>query len=310
MLTKKNFVIVGSVTLALVICYSVFSVVTVNLALTARASEIGLYPDQFGLSYEDIEFSPRGDESITLRGWWIPASDDFQPEVSKGTVIGVHGLDGNRENLLEMAPSYIGEGFSFLIFDLRGHGMSDKAPMGAGLKEIQELQGAIDFVVLTHTPGPGGIFLHGLSYGAAIVLLTGHNEVSVGGVFSDSSFASLTDLVVQEVADRTYLPLWGASLFRPGLVRAAKVMKGLDLDKVLPAEAAGEYTYPIALVHCKSDQRIKITHLAQIRAQVQEPPCLVAYLNCDHSNARFDHAEHYNATALSYFNSRIEGDLE
>ena len=136
MLTKKNFVIASSVMLALVICYSVFSIVTVNLALTARTSEIGLYPDQFGLIYEDIEFSPRGDESITLRGWWIPASDDFQPAVSKGTIIGVHGLDGNRENLLEMAPSYIGEGFSFLIFLNSGRYLPACLINQTGIKEL------------------------------------------------------------------------------------------------------------------------------------------------------------------------------
>ena len=300
MVTKKNALIIALIFSAIVITYFAVSVVTLNLALTARASEIQRFPSELGLGYKDIEFPPRDENSIRLKVWCIPA------EKSKAVGIGVHGLDSNREHLLELAPAINQEGFSLLLFDLRGHGLSDKARMGAGLEEVKDIQGAIDFAVSNYTSESNKIFLHGISYGAAAALLAGHQESDVAGVLSDSAFASLTDLIIGEVADRTYLPLWGAELLRPGLTRSAKIFKGIDLDEVLPAEAAGEYDYPLGLVHCKADQRVEITHLAQIRAKVQEPPWIVAYTNCEHASAQYDHREHYVASALNYFNSRLE----
>ena len=100
--------------------------------------------------------------------------------------------------------------------------------------------------------------------------------------------------------------LWGAALFKQGLTLSARIIKNIDIDTVLPAEAAKEYEYPLGLAHCKADQRVEITHLARIRANVQEPPWLVAYTNCKHANARYNHQEHYTASVLNYFNSRLE----
>ena len=42
-------------------------------ALDAEVKALGERPSAFGLAYEEVEFSPRGWDELTLRGWWMSA---------------------------------------------------------------------------------------------------------------------------------------------------------------------------------------------------------------------------------------------
>ena len=125
-------------------------------------------------------------------------------------------------------------------------------------------------------------------------------------MFADSSFAVLVDLIVQEVSGRTSLPSWGATALQPGIVWMARLTKGIDVTEVRPADAAGEYRYPLGLAHCDEDERIPLKgHLTEIRAAVQAPPRMTIYENCGHSDAWDDYPGHYGAYVLDYFDERL-----
>ena len=266
-------------------------------ALDAEVKALGERPSAFGLAYEEVEFSPRGWDELTLRGWWMPA------EEARGTVIRVHGVDSNRNSLLGLAAPLAAAGYSVLAFDLRGHGESDDARMGAGLDERDDVLGAIDYVVRER--GAGAIFLHGNSYGGAIALMAGWREPRVRGVFADSAFASLPDLVVQEVARRTVLPSWAASALRPGIGLVSRWVYGIDLNDVQPAEDAGEYGFALGLAHCRPDERISLAHLERIRAALRLTPYLEIYEDCPHSDAWDVHPMRYAAAVIEYLDARL-----
>ena len=280
--------------LVLAALYLGISYYIADSALDAEAHPLEERPEDFSLQYEDVEFSPRGWPDITLRGWWMPAPDP------QGVVIRTHGIDSTRSSLLGMVPALVDNGFSVLVFDLRGHGESDLAQMGAGIYEREDLLGAVDYAIQERGARPGAIFLHGNSYGGAIALMAGWREPAVAGVFADSAFASLSDLVVQEVARRTSAPSWLASALRPGVILMARLTKGLDVDGVRPEEDAARYSYPIGLAHCDIDDRIPISHLERIRSQLQHPPQLTVYEGCAHSDAWDDFPSRYEAILLDY----------
>lgn len=266
-------------------------------ALDAKVKALGERPSAFGLVYEEVEFSPRGWDDLTLRGWWMPAED------ARGTVIRVHGVDSNRNSLLGLAAPLVGAGYSVLAFDLRGHGESDEARMGAGLDERDDVLGAIDYVA--REQGAGAIFLHGNSYGGAIALMSGWREPRVRGVFADSAFASLPDLVVQEVARRMLLPSWAASALRPGIGLISRWVYGIELGDVQPAVDAGEYGFALGLAHCRLDERISLAHLERIRAALRLPPYLEVYEDCPHSDAWDVHPARYAAGVIRYLDARL-----
>lgn len=281
--------------------YLAASFYIVDSALDAEANPLEERPEDFALQYEDVEFSPRGRPGLTLRGWWIPAQD------ARATLIRVHGIDSNRSSALGTVPALVESGYSVLAFDLRGHGESDLAQMGAGLHERDDVLGAVDYAIGERGAEPGAIFLYGRSYGGAIVLMSGWGEPAVAGVYADSSFASLSELVVQEVARRTSAPSWLASVLRPGVVLMARLSKGLDIEAVHPAEDATRYPYAIGLAHCDIDDRIPISHLDRIRAGVRHPPRLTVYEGCTHADAWNDYPDRYEANLIAYLDERLSG---
>lgn len=281
------------------VLYLVISLYIVNTALVAERNEIEEFPEDFGLAYENVEFSPRDWPDLTLRGWWLPAED------AKGVVIRVHGLDSTRAASLGMVKALVDGGYSVLTFDLRGHGESDVAQMGAGIHEKDDLRGAIDYVLNERGAEPGRVLVYGDSFGGAIALMTAHSEPAVVGVFSDSSFTSVSDLLIQEVADRTRAASWSATALRPGILFMANTMKGLDITEVRPVDSAALYEYPLGLVHCRGDERVPLAHLAQIRNQVQAPPHMTIYESCEHSQGWEDFTDHYEAYLLNYFDERL-----
>ncbi|MCY4581680.1 MAG: alpha/beta fold hydrolase [Chloroflexi bacterium] len=279
--------------------YLLVSLYIVNTALVAERNEIEERPEDFGLRYDEVEFSPRDWPEITLRGWWIPAQDP------KGVVIRIHGLDSTRDSSLGMVKTLVDEGYSVLTFDLRGHGESDPAQMGGGIHEKDDLRGAIDYVLEERGAVPGRVLLYGDSFGGAIALMTAVDEPAVVGLFSDSSFTSVSDLLIQEIADRTRAARWSATALRPGILFVARTVKGLDINTVRPLDSAALYEYPLGLVHCRGDERVPLSHLAQIRAQAQEFPHMAIYENCEHSQAWDEYPDHYEAFMIDYFDQRL-----
>ena len=201
---SRLYKIVAALIVLVAIIYLAASIYVANSALSAEVKPIAERPDDFGVAYEDVEFSPRGEPELTLRGWWLPPESGSP----RATIIRVHGIDNNRDSLLGLSAALTREGFAVLVFDLRGHGESDEAQMGAGLHERNDVLGAVDYAIAERGARPGAIILHGNSYGGAISLMAGWHEDAVAGVFADSAFASLSELVAQEVARRTFLPKW------------------------------------------------------------------------------------------------------
>ena len=296
---RGRVLLAAAVVVALGLLYLLVSFYIVNTALVAERNEIEEFPEDFGLAYEEVEFSPRDWPALTLRGWWMPTED------AKGTVIRVHGLDGTRDSSLGLSKALVDGGYSVLAFDLRGHGESDPAQMGAGIHEQDDLRGAIDYVLTHRGAEPGRVLLYGDSFGGAIALMTAVDEPAVVGLFSDSAFTSVSDLLIQEVADRTRAARWSATALRPGILFVARVAKGLDISEVRPVDSVALYDYSLGLVHCSTDERVPLEHLIQIRAQVQAPPRMTVYEGCEHSQGWEDYTDHYEAYLVDYFDERL-----
>lgn len=297
-MSRPTIIKLGVTVIALLaLIYAASSVYIADRSLSAERKPIDQHPTDLGLVWEAVEFSPRGGPELRLRGWWLPAAD------SRATIIRVHGVDSNRGSLLGLSVALTRAGFSVLVFDLRGHGESDAARMGAGLDERQDVLGAIDYAKGERESEI--ILLHGNSFGGAIALMTGWRDEAVVAVFADSAFASLSDLVAQEVSHRARLPGWAAQALRPGIVLAGRLFYGIDIGRVEPASDAARYEYRLGLTHCRPDDRIPIEHMERIAAAAQTPPSSRVFDDCEHGDAWQEHALEYEALVIDYFNERL-----
>jgi len=294
-------IIVGAIAaIILAFLYLGVSWYVVDQALKGEVLALEQYPDEFGLTYKDVAFHPRGDDSITLRGWWLPADEPI------GSIIWVHGVDNNRATELPMLHDLINEGFSVLAFDLRGHGESDAVPLGAGYKEPADVRGAMDFLLDEKLGTPNEVLLMGWSFGAGIALMAAAGEPSVVAVYADSPFASLTDVMINEITLRTPVPGWLASTLRPGIVQMAN-LRGIKVDEVQPEVAVTGYTdLVIGLAHCRGDERIPVEHSLRIRAAAAKTGAWFnLYPRCGHNDAYDNFTEQYVSIVTNYFREQL-----
>ena len=297
-LTRKRLSIAGATLLAIAVIYVGLSWYVVDQALQGTDTPFEHHPADLGMKFEDVEFSPRGDDSITLRGWWLPTSDPI------ATLVWSHGLDKNRAERLPMMREFVDFGFSVLVYDFRGHGESDDVALGAGYHEVNDLHGAIDFVLDSKGAEPGKLVLMGQSFGAAVTLMAGVGEPAVVGVFADSSFASLEDVMIGEIEERTPFPSWVAEALRPGIIAMGSA-RGIDIPAVSPEAFASQYTLPIALAHCQADERIPVEHTIRIRSVAPGAVWMNLYPRCEHAGAYDDFTEQFFGVATNYFLERL-----
>lgn len=279
--------------------YALASWYIVGQGLVAEVSPIEHTPAERGVAYEEVTFSPRGWDEVTLRGWWLQADE------SAPTIVWLHGLDSNKGSRIDVVAGLRGAGFNVLAFDFRGHGESDRVAMGAGVHEQDDLLGAIDWLANERSVSIDRVGLLGLSYGGAVALLTAAREPRLRAVVVDSAYASLTELMTGEVADRTSAPEPAVTALLPGILLSARASRGLNLNDASPEPAAAALDYPIALVHCRDDERVPLEHSLRLRDAAPEGSTLVIVDGCEHGRASEAEGGAYVERAAGYFRGRL-----
>jgi fermentation-respiration switch protein FrsA (DUF1100 family) len=167
-------------------------------------------PQDFSLDSESVSFLST--DGLRLTAWFIPAKG-----ASRGTIILVHGIDGNRSNMLPRAWFLALAHYSVLDMDLRAHGGSQGSYATPGYIEARDILGAVAY--LRHARGYNGpIVVYGHSYGAVAALYAAAHSPNIAAVISDSAFISFenmmkraTDLLAKD-PDRSHLDRLGLRL--------------------------------------------------------------------------------------------------
>ena len=135
--------------------------------------------------YETIHLSTK--EKIDIEAWYMPADS------SKGTIIMVHGLGGNKSLLMSEAYEFRYFGFNVLFFDLRAHGNSNGNTTTLGVRESEEVKLAYDYIF---KKGEKRVFLYGISLGAVVIAKAIYDyNLSPSGIVLDMPFGSLKKLL-------------------------------------------------------------------------------------------------------------------
>ncbi len=223
------------------------------------------FPEQYGLTYEDVVFPSRGD-GLQPSGWLFPPASASPPA---RPIVVVHGWKRDRQSeldsrVLEVAAHLVSSGRAVLVFDLRGWGRSAGSRFSLGPNEMRDLGGAIDFLGQRGL-ADDGVDLLGYSMGAATVLLVAPTETGVHAVVEDSGYAELPTVLDQQVPNYSGLP----PLFTPGGVLAASVLTGVNLYSIRPVDGVATLAarnIPLLIIHGKADQLVPVGHARRLAA--------------------------------------------
>jgi uncharacterized protein len=252
-------------------------------------------------AYEDVSFKSR--DGLTLTGWWFPA-----PGAATKAAVMVHGKDQNRIDSSfdpgRIARFLLADGWSVLLFEMRGHGQSDGLRWGLGEYEPNDILGAIDLAAQKIGQPRGRVATIGESMGGGSVLMTVGRDPSIGPVVVDSAYAS-APVVVDEVGPQySGLP----AFFTPGLVLASRVLYGLDIGSVVPADVVRAHPERAFLfIQCVDDHTVAMHHGVDLKNASANPGTQLWLVNgCGHVKAFITHPQAWQDHVLSFLDGQVK----
>lgn len=184
---------------------------------------------------------------VVLRGWLFR-----KPQVSRGTVIFLHGSADNRASGIGAARHLLQRGFTVLAYDSRAHGESEGRACTYGFFEKRDLHRVIDSV------GERPIILLGTSLGAAVALQAAADDDRIGGVIAVAAFSDLRTVATERA------PFFATRSEIDQAFRAAEQQAGFTVDAVSPVAAAPRIRAPVLLIHGANDRETPPEHSCRI----------------------------------------------
>ncbi len=250
--------------------------------------------------YEDVAFKSR--DGLLLTGWWFPA-----PGTATKAAVLVHGKDQNRIDSSfdpgRMARFLIADGWSVLLFEMRGHGASEGLRWGLGEYEPDDILAAIDLAQQKTGVARNRVATIGESMGGGSVLMTVGRDPSIGPVVVDSAYAS-APVVVDEIGPQySHLP----AFFTPGLVLMSRLLYGLDIGRVVPSDVVKAHPErPFLFIQCVHDGTVAMHHGLDLKAASANPNTQLWLVgDCGHVKAFVTHPQLWQDRVLAFLDAQV-----
>jgi fermentation-respiration switch protein FrsA (DUF1100 family) len=238
-------------------------------------------PSQVALHQEEVEFET--EEGIRIHAWWFQA----KTKVSKGTIVFFHG---NAENLtthflhLSWLPD---RGYSYLIFDYPGYGVSEGFP--SPRNTVSSGDAALRWVHKNKDPGP--LIIYGQSLGGAIAfrsMLDIKDDISIKALILDSTFLSYRSLA-REKAKQS----WITWLLQPIAWLAMS-------DHYAPKDIVRRAPVPVLVIHGAKDKVVPLKFGEEIFRKSPEPKNIWIIPSGTHGDVFWAHEQVYRKKFVDY----------
>ncbi|HEX2909415.1 MAG TPA: alpha/beta fold hydrolase [Chloroflexia bacterium] len=276
------------VVLVILLIYPVVSIVGSFRQTLVYNRSIGFStPADEGLSFENISFQSPASDHATMRGWWIPNNK------SGRALILLHGQNNNRDEYLPFAKTMWNNGYSILMYDMRGHGQSDGFTHSYGEYEQVDVLGAVDFLKQRGIK-PASIGIFGRSMGGAVAIMAMSQTSEIAAGISDSGFANW--------AERERKRLF---LFYPGVELACKVLQNFDIQSVQPVKSIQSVNRPILLIQGEDDTVVPVQDAYDLKQAGGSNVELWLVPGAGHVQAELKQPEEYWRRVQSFFNTNL-----
>lgn len=188
--------------------------------------------------------SIRSYDGVVLSAVYIPSLD----KDSTVTAVLCHGFRGANADMAVIARMYSRMGFRILMPDARGHGLSKGKFTSFGHYERYDLKRWIQFLLRTYG-ATDSILLHGVSLGAATVILSSANDLpdNVKLLVADSPYNRSTSVIARSLKPKFL------AFFLPGVSLLTYNLHRFCLGQADVLEAARASKIPLFLFHGEAD---------------------------------------------------------
>lgn len=225
-------------------------------------------------------------DDISLQGYYLPANIP-----TNKTVVFAHGYLGHAKDMGLFGKYYYEElGYNLFTPDLRGHGESGGDYYGFGWHDRLDL---IDWIKkLTDEKPDAEIVLHGLSMGAATVLMASGEELpeNVRLIVADSPYTSVYDLFAYQLDRMFHIP---DKLVLPSMSVLTNARAGYSLTEASAINQVQKATIPILYIHGEADTFVPTSMTRELAEKTNSPYKLITFPKANHGESIVLHREAY-----------------
>ncbi len=248
-------------------------------------------PEFFNLKYEEVwlPVATKSGRVERIHGWWIPSSREQQTPGAKGKVLlYLHGNGINIGANVAHANRFHQLGFSVLLIDYRGYGLSEGSfPTEASVYEDAAV--AWNYLVQQRQISPDRIFIYGHSLGGAVAIDLAVKHPEAAGLIVESSFTSIREMVdLQKIY--SFFPI---DLILQHRFESIQKVRSLQM--------------PVIFFHGTLDPLIPSQMSEKLFAAAPEPKQLILIPGARHNNVAEFAGDKY-LQAVRQFIERVEGD--
>jgi uncharacterized protein len=206
---------------------------------------------------ETLAFS--SSDGTKLAGWWVPRSGATK------TIILLHTLGGNREDLSVFAEPLWKAGFNLVMLDLRSHGMSEGKYFTYGFHEWKDIQAAIDTVNPKQANQTFSIL--GVSAGGTVAISAAARDPRIQKVVTIGTFADLSETIEAQTK-------WLPGFWRERALGRSQELAGFTVKETSARQWIAQVKVPVMIAHGEADSYIPFQNGEQLFAAAREPKTL------------------------------------
>ena len=314
----------------IIVTFCVTLVLAVSLCVLAAGYYLGNYLVGFGLvrgTAEHPQAPPRAYALLMPPGTWSYTRPDapseamelrtpdglkivathFRPAKSTGNwVIIAHGYGCTQENSYYLAANYLAMGYDVVTPDLRSSGASEGKFVTMGLKESEDI--ALWAKEIVREAPEARIVLHGVSMGAATVMLAGARAdlpKNVVAVIEDCGYTSAYDLLAYQIEESFRLP---AGIAMPLLNWRCEKQAGFSLKDAAPLKAVAHARVPMLFIHGTKDTLVPPEMANELYTACTSEKKLLMVQDAVHSAASQQDQKLYFGTVRDFLRGKVYGE--
>lgn len=281
----KNIVVIILLVLIFVIVFSFLI-----FMMSIRPGEWSIYftPDRFKLKYEEVTFE--SSDGLKLKGWFIPGNK------SNNTIIVMHGYPTNKADVLPFSM-FLLKKFNVFLFDFRSFGESEGSHTTAGYKEVNDLDGAVEY--LKGRKDVKNIGALGFSLGGSVAIMSKNDDIKA--IVTDSAYSNLNNMVESMYRHFYFLKYPFVQLTRV----YSRIFFGVDTKDVSPKDSIKSINKPVLIIHGGKDGQIPVDE-ANILHNANKDTKLWIAENADHGETYALNKDEYEKRVFDFFEKNLK----
>lgn len=225
-------------------------------------------------TFEKIEIESF--DGLKLQGYFLAAK-----EPTNKVVVTAHGYLGEASDMGLFGEYYYEQlGYNFFMADARGHGASEGDYIGFGWHDRLDYLEWIHLLIEKLGPDTE-IVLHGLSMGAATVLMTSGEDLppNVKAIIADSPYVSVYDLFAYQMKRMFHLPSFPL-LHSTSLI--TKLKANYSFKEASALKQVKKTDIPILYIHGEADEFVPTSYTYELYEQTKSKADIITFEGANH----------------------------